>query len=88
MDDTYLIQAYRHSARHRPEVFASAECGCFNCLSIFDSSEIKTWIDTGLTAVCPRCGMDAVLPSASGVPLGEELLRAMQDRWFPQSKTA
>jgi hypothetical protein len=38
--------------------------------------------------VCPRCGIDAVIGSDSGLDLSEEFLIAMQDRWFRKLKTA
>jgi hypothetical protein len=36
----------------------------------------------GVTALCPRCGIDAVLPSAVPVALTAELLAAMHAHWF------
>jgi hypothetical protein len=88
MTETELITAYRRTAQHRVEVLRSATCGCIHCLALFETSEIKHWIDTGQTAVCPRCGIDAVIGSDSGLDLSEEFLIAMQDRWFRKLKTA
>lgn len=88
MSENDLVAACLHAARHRVEVLRSAECGCFHCLALFPPSAVKTWIDTGQTALCPHCGMDAVLGSESGFDVTEELLAAMSRRWFPQSKTA
>lgn len=88
MTDVDLKTAYRHSAFNRVEVLKSAECACFRCLSRFEPTEIRQWIDTGQTAVCPRCDMDAVIGSESGYELAAELLAAMQARWFPQARTA
>ena len=88
MTDAELSSAYRHSAQHRVEVLRSDACGCFRCLAVFEPSAIRHWIDTGQTAVCPQCGMDAVIGSASGIEPTDELLTAMQRRWFPEAKTA
>lgn len=35
-------------------------CGCFHCLKVFDTKELE-WVDFGLTALCPYCGIDAVI---------------------------
>ena len=59
---------------------------------MFDAREISEWIDgpqlasgetpAGVTALCPRCGIDAVLPSAMPVPLTTDLLAEMHSHWF------
>lgn len=37
----------------------------------------------GMTALCPRCGIDSVLPDRTyGFRLTRELLQAMARRWF------
>jgi hypothetical protein len=37
----------------------------------------------GTTAICPRCGIDSVLPdNTPGVPLNTELLTAMCEYFF------
>ncbi len=87
MSEHELTSAYGHAVRHRVEVLRSEACGCFHCLSLFPPSDIKSWIDTGQTALCPRCGMDAVIGSESGLELSEDFLEAMGRRWFP-AKTA
>lgn len=70
------------------EVLARSEtAGCFRCKKMFDPSEVEEWTDTdsngvGQTALCPKCGMDSVLGSASGFPINAEFLAAMENRWF------
>jgi hypothetical protein len=88
MTDKDLALAYKHSAMNRVDVLRSASCACFHCLSTFAPSAIKHWIDTGQTAVCPSCGMDSVLGSASGFELDTGFLATMKGRWFAESKTA
>jgi hypothetical protein len=40
-------------------------CGCFYCKQFFEFDDIEEFVDRG-TAICPKCGIDAVLlkPSA------------------------
>ena len=68
----------------------SEVCSCFYCGSIFPASEVDEWtIEPGLgavTALCPRCEIDAVLPSSSLEEAGFELdlavLTQMKGYWF------
>jgi hypothetical protein len=88
-----LVLAHRHCAAHRSEVLESASCGCFSCCAVFSPGEINKWFEeTGgvlserpdpWTAECPRCGIDAVIGTASGFPADKpEFLQAMNARWF------
>jgi hypothetical protein len=83
MDET---QAHQFSIRHRRDILASEHCGCFYCLAQFTPQEIHDWIDAeqgvGQTALCPKCGIDSVVGSASGVPITHAFLKRMYVRWF------
>lgn len=39
-------------------------------------------VDFDLTALCPYCGIDAVIGESAGYPLTEEFLKKMRDYWF------
>ena len=60
--------------------------GCFHCESIYDPGEIVEWVDTregvGQTALCARCGIDAVIPVRPGIDV--TFLREMHWTWFMQ----
>jgi hypothetical protein len=87
-------RAHAHCSGHRTEVLASQTCGCFFCLATFAPSAITDWVDwpegtpedreleLGKTALCPRCGIDSVIGSASGFPITLEFLSQMEIRWF------
>ena len=92
-DTETLNAAHQHCASHRKEIEASDSCGCFYCQEIFPPSEIEHWLEeTGgelsmrpdpWTAMCPRCGIDAVIGSSSGFPVTDPtFLSAMHSRWF------
>lgn len=86
MDKSYdmLKAAHRHAGNHRAEIERSEICACFSCCKSFSASEIDEWLDDGDgTALCPQCGIDAVIGSASGFPVADaDFLRAMHDYWF------
>jgi len=79
-----LKEAHKHSIRHRDEIAASERCGCFYCLAVFEPSAITRWVDEhGVTALCPKCGIDSVIGTASGFPSANlEFLTAMKGHWF------
>ena len=81
-----LESAHKRSSGHLDEVVNSDLCGCFYCCETFPPAEIKEWIDerdgVGMTALCPRCGIDSVIGSRSGFTLTPEFLREMYEYWF------
>jgi hypothetical protein len=87
-----LDSIHKYAGQHRALLARSDRAGCFYCRTMFNPSEIVDWIDgrqvdtgntdKGVTALCPRCGIDAVLPSAAPIPLSEDLLTSMHQYWF------
>jgi hypothetical protein len=78
-----LKRAHKRSTYHREEIERSDLCCCFHCRRTFPPSEIEEWWDDGDTAVCPRCGIDAVIGSASGFPVRNAWFRAqMRSEFF------
>lgn len=78
-----IIAAHKHSSNHREELLASENCGCFYCAQIYSPSEIEDWIDDNDgCALCPKCGIDSVIGSASGYPITTDFLKQMKKRWF------
>jgi len=72
---------HRHTRLNRMELEASEACGCIACERIYFPSEIVRWVDEE-TALCPHCGVDAVVGSASGIPIMPGVLRRAHERWF------
>jgi hypothetical protein len=80
-----LTAAHDASSNHEDVLSRSEVCACFYCLKTLSRSEITEWVEEpsgGRTAVCPHCGIDSVLGSASGFPLTQEFLEAMCEHWF------
>lgn len=88
MIDSYILtksalnEVHKHSFRNKTEVQGSQVCHCFHCKEQFPSSEVLEWTDEDETALCPKCGIDAVMGDASGVEMTPALLRAMNEFWF------
>lgn len=78
-----LKRAHRHSAWHLTELDASRDCGCFCCCAVFARAEIVDWSDDGQTALCPRCGINAVIGDAAPFPVTSAAFLARMNRyWF------
>ncbi|MET0333975.1 MAG: hypothetical protein ABW190_06865 [Rhizobacter sp.] len=92
-----LVAAYRYTSNNWSQIQASKVCGCCNCVEIFPADEIVGW--TGLdfqnaedpkaleaqTAMCPRCGSEAVLGDKSGYPIHPTFLGQMNEAWFQKT---
>jgi len=79
--DPQLVDAHQHASQHRGELEASTRCGCFFCFRTFSPVSIKAWIDASQTALCPGCGVDAVIGSASH-RIDDAFLRRMHGQYF------
>jgi hypothetical protein len=82
-----IIQAHKRCRNHREAISKAARCGCFYCCAEFGPSAIIAWVDpasdglqAGTTALCPRCGIDAVIPLAPG--MDADFLQRMNAHWF------
>jgi len=86
MSEPDYIRAHKNCSLNRDEILKSRLCGCFYCLRIFAPAEVVDWVDEkggmGATALCPMCGIDSVIGSASGFPITEDFLERMNEHWF------
>lgn len=77
------IKAHEFSSNNYGELKKSQKCGCFNCLEIFDSNEIKMWSENeGINALCPNCMVDSIIGEYSGYSIEKEFLKKMKDYWL------
>lgn len=94
---TDLLAAHRHTTRNRAEIEASRLCGCCYCMQTFAPSEIVAFTGLDLdrlddpeaanteTALCPRCGGEAVIGDKSGYQITAQFLGSMNDAWFQRT---
>ena len=87
-----LESIHRFSSKNRELLSQSNNASCFHCLASFAAGEVQDWVDgprheagdldNGVTALCPRCGIDAVLPSAAPVKYDAGVLAEMNQHFF------
>lgn len=71
--------------RNKKMIEESNQAGCYYCLEIFPTSEVVQFTDNGQTAICPRCGVDAILPSSAGL-ITADFLKQSKLYWFGDKK--
>lgn len=80
-EEANLNRLHAYSAHNKSLVINSKECYCFYCKEKFDSLNVEKYIDNGQTALCPKCGVDSVLPdSIEGID--EKVVNEMHKYWF------
>lgn len=81
---TMLKDAHKYSVCNQKLVEKSPRCGCFSCRRVFDSNKIDEYFTdkTGMTAICPYCSIDAVLPECNPYGISERFLDKMHRKWF------
>lgn len=82
MNEENMKSLHKLSSKHRVHVENAREVGCFCCCQLFDPETIKEWTDEKQTAICPLCGVDAVIYSTALFPLDRDLLMSMYTYWF------
>lgn len=80
--EAQLEKLHTYSTHNKSAVIVSQKCYCFYCLSHIDPKEIETYIDDGKTALCPKCGIDSILPNSAAGTVDEDTLKEMQKYWF------
>ena len=73
-----LAQLHKTTNFNSFEIAYSKSCSCFNCGQSFKPADVNEWTDKGLTALCPHCHMDAVVPSYNGNPTDAASLEALK----------
>ena len=79
---TDLVQAHDACYINRKDILLSDLCGCCYCVQVYAPTEITEWVDKKQTALCPKCGIDAVLPYWSNSSFMHRFLKRMNTHWF------
>lgn len=73
-----------HTKNNDLEILQSHKCSCLLCRHTIDAREVQDWIsnEDGVSAICPECGMDALIGDASGLVFTKEELREINRKYF------
>lgn len=77
-------EIFSHTVNNETDVLHSTKCSCLFCRQTYDARKINDWVNdkNGVTALCPECGMDAVVGDASGFVLDHDTLKALNLAYF------
>lgn len=84
-EDLPLMQLHMETVGNGERAVRSELCACFHCGAKFAPVRIPKFTveaDGRRTAICPECGVDAVLTGMDRLPLTDELIAAMKNRFF------
>jgi hypothetical protein len=82
--DPKIIELHSHAENNEIEILKSKTCSCFFCRQTYSARLVNDWIsdERGVTAICPECGMDAVIGDACGLPLDKPTLKEMNLAYY------
>jgi hypothetical protein len=77
-----LKEIYKFSSGNKDILMASKKCGCFHCMETFEPKFIVEWVHNDETAICPKCGIDSVIPETNDINVTDTLLGKMFLEYF------
>ena len=80
--EAQLKKLHAYSSHNRDFITTANKCYCFYCKAIVDRYKRNDYTDDGQTALCPKCGMGALLPDSIEESLDEQLVSEMNEYWF------
>ncbi len=82
MNQKSIEQAIKYATSNERALSNSDMAGCYYCKNIYPSNEVTDFLETERTALCPRCGIDSVIPSNSPIKLSPKNLSELNKYWF------
>lgn len=78
-----IRHAAKYSLHNKNDLIKATSCGCYYCLVIFDPKQIIDYTDKeNDTAICPFCGIDAILAESPDISLTKDFLIKLKNYWF------
>lgn len=77
LEDDRLRDVTIFNNHHRELLESADKCGCYACCRIFHPKEIEEWTDNNATAICPYCGVDAIIPTPT-----TSILKKLNEKYF------
>lgn len=77
-----LYSAIEYATSNVEALRESEQAACYYCMKIYSALEVVEFIPEENTAICPKCGIDSVLPGTCGIEFSEENLNIINDYYF------
>ncbi len=77
--DQKLIDIQKRTHNNEVQILHSKTCSCLFCRQTYDARLVNDWVNDehGMNAICPECGMDAVIGDNGGEPIDKALLKEL-----------
>ena len=75
-----LKALHKLSFKNREQLSNEEKLCCFYCKSYFQFADIEEWADGQLTALCPECSIDSVIPYVD-----KQILNTMYHEYFEKA---
>lgn len=82
MDKSKLEEAIKYATSNREKLKVSKNAACYYCMEVYLASEVIEFCDSETTALCPKCGIDSVLPDDSPYEFKIGDLKELNHFWF------
>jgi NAD-dependent SIR2 family protein deacetylase len=82
MTQENIKNAIKYATSNEQDLRNSDQAGCYYCKKIYLASDVTEFIEDERTALCPKCGIDSVLPSNSSIKLTPKNLAELNKYWF------
>lgn len=80
-----IYQFPQLAMKNKKLIQQSNNAGCFKCLKIFPTNEVKDYTDNGETVLCPYCGIDSVVGDMCGFNLSVDALKSANAFWYTKN---
>lgn len=80
-----MTEPGKRSFKVRHLITAETLCGCYYCQRVFFGKEIKEWCDGEQTPLCPKCGIDSVVPFDGRIDNSVADFRKSLKKWNKES---
>ena len=77
-----MERLHAYASHNKKMIGKSNKCYCFYCKSVFENGEVETYLAEEKTALCPKCGIDSVIPDSIDEKIDEAIISEMHDYWF------
>lgn len=77
---TLIEKSRKLSFKNKDKIANSSQVSCYYCCRTYSADDIKEWVDDGLTAICPYCSVDSVIPDDVGLTAEEK--EKLHKHWF------
>lgn len=63
----------------------ASKCGCYYCEKVYSPTKVTEWCDGEKTPICPKCGMDSVVPYDESIDESPENFKEQLKVWNKES---